>query len=275
MTLTINHTFLTKTQERKLITNWQDSNNPKLCTELLLAFKPLVLKIVKKYKYYGIPSEDLIQEAWLGICMALQRFDINKDVRFSSYAKWWINAYCQDYVMRNWSIVRVGTTRVHKKLFFQLRYLKNKLEGAEDLYFDKQTVKAIAKKLETTNTEVIAMYDRLTQKDTYLDQKINENFATTFLDLLIDENPSIENILINKQKQKAFIILLKTFYKFLETKELDILIRYRVQTPTQTLEEISNHYSITKEKIRQIEKRAIRKLRKAFMNLGIRTLNNY
>ena len=118
MPLLYEYPFLTKTQEQELIAKWQQSNNPKFCAELLLAFKLLVLNIVKKYKYYGLVREDLIQEAWLGMCVALKCFDINRDVRFSSYAKWRVNAYCQDYVMRNWSVVRVGTTRIHNRLFF-------------------------------------------------------------------------------------------------------------------------------------------------------------
>lgn len=274
MVHTDNCTFLTKTQESELIANWQESYNPKYCENLLLAFKPLVLSVVKKYKYYGISQEDLMQEAWLGMCMALERYDSSREVRFSSYAKWWINACCQDYVMRNWSIVRVGTTRIHKKLFFQLRYHKNKLESDNDTYFSVQSATVIAKNLQTTITEVLFMNDRLMQKDKYLDQKINDNFETTFVDTLIDENFSIENILINRQKQNAYATIQQKFYEFLEEKELDILIKHRVQTPAQTLEEISAYYGITKEKARQIEKRALRKLQKALMQHGIRTLED-
>ncbi len=274
MVYTENPTFLTKTQESELIANWQESYNPKYCEYLLLAFKPLVLSVVKKYKYYGIAHEDLIQEAWLGMCMALEKYDSSREVRLSSYAKWWINAYCQDYVMRNWSIVRVGTTRIHKKLFFQLRYHKNKLENGNDVYFSIQTATVIAKKLQTTTTEVLFMNDRLMQKDKHLDQKINDNFETTFIDILVDENSSIENILISGQRQNAYAAMQQKFYEFLEEKELDILIKHRIQNPPQTLEEISLHYGITKEKARQIEKRALRKLQKALMKYGIRTLED-
>lgn len=274
MRLQYEYTFLTKVQEQDLIAKWQQSNDPRLCEELLLAFRPLILNIVKKYKYYGMVREDLMQEAWLGMCVALKRFDISRDVRFASYAKWWINAYCQDYVMRNWSVVRVGTTRIHKRLFFQLRYLKHKLEGADNLYFDRQTVRGIANELATTHTEVIEMYGRLVNKDACLDQKVNENYTLTFIDLLVDENPSVENALINKERQTAFVTLLESFYKFLEDKEVDILMKRHVQTPSQTLEEISKYYGTTKEKIRHIEKRAIRKLRKTLMSIGIHTMNH-
>ena len=126
--------FLTQSQEEQLIENWQEFYKLKDSQELLLAFRPLVLNVVKKYSHYGILREDLIQEAWLGLCVALCKYDSSRGVRFSSYARWWVNASCQDYVMRNWSIVRVGTTTTHKKLFFQLRYLKRSLEKIDTQY---------------------------------------------------------------------------------------------------------------------------------------------
>ncbi len=204
--------------------------------------------------------------------LGLEKYDASRGVRFSSYAKLWINAYCQDYVMRNWSIVRIGTTRIHKKLFFQLRYLKSKLEAVETSYLDFKIAKTIAYNLQTTVSEVQFMYDRLIQKDQFLDQRINENFEITFIDMLEDEVDSVEIKLINAEKQSSYEAMQCQFYEFLNEREFDILIKHRVQSPPQTLEEISLHHGLSKERVRQIEKHAVRKLKKAFITFGIRTI---
>lgn len=266
--------FLTQTQEKFLTTRWKELDELKDGEEILLAFKPLLMNIVKKYKYYGVLHEDLIQEAWLGLCIALCKYDPNRGVRFSSYAKWWVNACCQDYVMRNWSIVRIGTTTNHKKLFFQLRYLKRSLEKVDSLYFEPQIANEIATKLQVSIYEVQSMYNRLIQKDKYLDQNINEDTETKFVDLLLDESVSVESLLIEKEQQDYYSFLHAKFHEFLSEREFDILVRRRLEDPPQTLEEISNHYKITKERVRQIEKQVIRKLRKAFMVAGVTHLNS-
>lgn len=266
--------FLTQSQEEQLIENWQEFYKLKDSQELLLAFKPLVLNVVKKYSHYGILREDLVQEAWLGLCVALCKYDSNRGVRFSSYARWWVNASCQDYVMRNWSIVRVGTTTTHKKLFFQLRYLKRSLEKVDTLYFEPHIANTIANNLQISVREVQAMHDKLIQKDKYLDQKIHADYEATFTDMLADESELIDSILINEEEQNSYIAMFKKFHEFLDVREMDILIKRRINEPTQTLEEISISYGITKERVRQIEKHAIRKLRKSFIFAGLKHMNH-
>ena len=261
--------FLTQSQEKHLISRWKEFDESKDSEEILLAFKPLLMNTVKKYKYYGILREDLIQEAWLGLCIALCKYDPDRGVRFSSYARWWVNASCQDYVMRNWSIVRVGTTTTHKKLFFQLRYLKSSLEKVDTSYFEPQVANAIAEKLQVSVYEVQAMYDRLTQKDRYLDQAIHDDTETKFIDLLPDDGVSIELVLIEQEQQDYCVFLQKQFHHFLSEREFDILVRRRIDEPPQTLEEVSICHGITKERVRQIEKHAVRKLKKAFVLSGV------
>lgn len=267
-------TFLTQSQEEKLIENWQEFYKLKDEKELLFAFKPWVLSVVKKYKHYGILYEDLAQEAWLGLCVALHKYDSSRGVRFSSYARWWANAYCQDYVMRNWSIVRVGTTTTHKKLFFQLRYLKRSLEKVDTQYFEPHIANTIAKDLNISIHEVQNMYDKLTQKDKYLDQKINAEYEITFVDILADESESIDSILIQEEEQDFYINTYKRFHEFLNERELDILTKRHIKEPSQTLEEISICYGITKERVRQIEKHAIRKLKKSFIFAGLKHISH-
>ncbi len=262
--------FLTQSEEERLIENWQELYKLEDEKKLLCAFKPWVLSVVKKYRYYGILHEDLAQEAWLGLCVALHKYDSTRGIRFSSYARWWVNAYCQDYVMRNWSIVRVGTTTTHKKLFFQLRYLKRNLEKVDTQYFEPTVAKKIAKDLNIAVREVQNMYDKLTQKDKYLDQKINPDYEMTFVDVLPDESESIDSLLIQEKEQNYYKQMSKRFAEFLNKRELEILLKRYIEEPSQTLEEISHSYGITKERVRQIEKHAIRKLQKSFKLMDIK-----
>jgi len=265
--------YLTQFQEEKLIENWQEHYKIKEEKELLFAFKPWVLSVVRKYRHYGILHEDLTQEAWLGLSVALHKYDSSRGVRFSSYARWWVNAYCQDYVMRNWSIVRVGTTTTHKKLFFQLRYLKRDLEKIETQYFEPHIANAIAKELNTSINEVQSMYDKISQKDKYLDQAINADRELTFIDVLADESELVDSILIQEEEQNFYISTCKRFHEFLSERELDILEKRHIKDPSQTLEELSICHGITKERVRQIEKHAIRKLRKSLVFSSLRHIN--
>lgn len=258
-----NTPFLTQLEEENLIKNWKEDYKPEEEKKLFVAFKPWVIGVVKKYQYYGILYEDLAQEGWLGFCVALCKYDPTRGARFSSYAKWWINAYCQDYVMRNWSIVRVGTTTIHKKLFFQLRYLKRNLEKIETQYFEPATANTIAKSLNISIQEIQNMYNKITQKDRYLDQKINPDHELTFVDMLADESDLIDSILIQQEEKDLYKETCNSFPEILNERELDIVSKRYIEDPHQTLEEISIYHSITKERVRQIEKHALRKLRKA------------
>lgn len=269
MFTTKSSSFLTQAEEERLIKKWQEFYKLEDEKKLFTAFKPWLLSVVKKYRYYGILHEDLVQEAWLGLCVALCKYDPSRGVRFSSYARWWVNAYCQDYVMRNWSIVRVGTTTTHKKLFFQLRYLKRSLEKIDTQYFDPATAKAIAKDLNISAQEVQNMHDKIMQRDKYLDQKINPDYEIAFIDLLADESDPIDAILIHKEEQDHYGDIYKRFSEFLNDREQDILLKRYVVEPFQTLEEISHFYGITKERVRQIEKHAIRKLQKSLKLSGM------
>lgn len=272
MTSYLTANFLSAEAEKALIVDWQNHRQNQSAQTIISAFQPLINGVLKRYRYYGIAYEDLQQEALLGLCTALERYDISKGVRFSNYAKLWINAHCQDYVMRNWSIVRVGTTNTHKKLFFQLRYLKRKLENIHSDIIQKNTVSNIADELKTSIYEVQAMYERLTIKDRYLDEKISDNSHTTYADLLPSPALSQEKILLEKEYHKRCKSILKNALQSLNKREWDVLYKHRLaEESSLTLDEIGNDYGITRERVRQIELNSLRKLKKALTSLKIRS----
>ncbi len=148
------------------------------------------------------------------------------------------------------------------------------MEKVDTLYFEPHIANTIANNLQISVREVQAMHDKLIQKDKYLDQKIHADYEVTFTDMLADESELIDSILINEEEQNSYIAMFKKFHEFLDVREMDILIKRRINEPTQTLEEISISYGITKERVRQIEKHAIRKLRKSFMFAGLKHMNH-
>lgn len=275
MTVYLSSNFLSAEAEQTLIANWQSHRHNKSAQEIITSFQPLINGVLKRYRYYGIAYEDLQQEALLGLCTALERYDISKGVRFSNYAKLWMNAHCQDYVMRNWSIVRVGTTNVHKKLFFQLRYIKRKLESVHADTMQQPTLNNIANELKTSIQEVQAMYERLTFKDRYLDEKISDNSNTTYADMLPSPALSPEKILLEKEYHKRCKDFIKSALQSLSQRELDILYKHRLEEESsQTLDEIGTVYGITRERVRQIELNSLRKLKKALITAKIRSGRN-
>jgi RNA polymerase sigma-32 factor len=266
--------FLSAEVEKALIVDWQNHRQNKSAEAIIEAFQPLLNGVLKRYKYYGIAYEDLQQEALVGLCTALERYDISKGVRFSNYAKLWINAHCQDYVMRNWSIVRVGTTNLHKKLFFQLRYIKRKLESIHTHIEQQPTMHSIAKELQTSIQEVVAMYERLTFKDRYLDEKISDNSNTTYADMLPAPAISQERTLIEKEYHMRCKSILKNALQSLSQRELDILYKHRLAEVALTLDDIGTMYGITRERVRQIELNSLRKLKKALAANKVRNIKN-
>lgn len=266
--------FLSAKNEQALIVDWQNHRKAQAGKTIINSFQPLLNNVLKRYRYYGIALEDLYQEASLGLCRALDGYDPNKGVRFSHYAKLWMNAYCQDYVMRNWSIVRVGTTNIHKKLFFQLRYIKRKLETVEKGINEEQSdMHKIAHALQTSIHEVRAMHERLNFKDRYLDDKISENSLITYTDILPSNDLSQEYVLLEEEQNTRCQTILQKAEQILNERELDILYKHRLSEPAFTLDEISFSYGISRERVRQIELNSLRKLKKALMTAKIHSFN--
>ena len=224
----------------------------------------LVIKIANKFKNYGLPTADLVAEGNMGLIQALKKFEPRQGFRFSTYSMWWIRAFIQDYVLRSWSLVKIGTTSAQKKLFFNLGKIKRKL-GVESNEFglSQEKIKHIAETLNVSSQEVIDMDSRLTQSDSSLNHKIGEDEESIeSMDLLADTRPNQEQISIENQQKEQRRNLFKKAFEQLNLREQEIIFKRQLSEDSQTLEELSQHYKVSRERIRQIEESALKKLKK-------------
>ncbi len=262
--------FLTEKEESDLIHAWQESDHHKSAEKILNSFRPLVFKIIRKYSHYGVSQEDLIQEALMGVVIALKRFDLKREIRFSSYAKWWINACCQEFVMRNWSMVRLGSSNKQKKLFFQMQHIKRLVSELDTDFLDDKTAYMIAEHVETSIEEVKSIFMRLQSKDRYLDEQISGGDNISWMDTLVDQDSNVEESALQHEIYQKCSDGLKRAITCLDEKEWKILKRRRLSSDSETLEAIGKDLNITKERVRQIESKALRKLQKKLIQEGIR-----
>jgi RNA polymerase sigma-32 factor len=224
----------------------------------------LVVKIANKFKNYGLPTADLVAEGNMGLIQALKKFEPRQGFRFSTYSMWWIRAFIQDYVLRSWSLVKIGTTSAQKKLFFNLGKIKRKL-GVQSNEFDlsQEKIKHIAETLNVSSQEVVDMNSRLTQSDSSLNHKIGEDGeGLESMDLLADTRPNQEQISIENQQKEQKRNLFKKAFEQLNLREQEIIFKRQLSEDSQTLEELSQHYKVSRERIRQIEESALKKLKK-------------
>jgi RNA polymerase sigma-32 factor len=212
------------------------------------------------YKGYGLPLFDLISEGNLGLIQAIRKFDPDKGFRLATYAIWWIRASIQEYVLHSWSLVKIGTTAAQKKLFFNLRRLRNQLKKYEEGYLTNDQIKSISEDLGVTENEVKQMEGRVFNKDFSLNTPLNDENDSEWIDQVEDETIDTakkieENDVLDKRKA-----LYNQAVKKLEPRELEILTARRLDEETKTLEDLSQKYSISRERVRQIENKAIKKL---------------
>jgi RNA polymerase sigma-32 factor len=222
-----------------------------------------------KFRNYGLPTADLVAEGNMGLIQALKKFEPKKGFRFSTYSMWWIRAFIQDYVLRSWSLVKIGTTSAQKKLFFNLGKIKKKL-GVQSNEFglSQEKIKHIAETLNVSSQEVIDMDSRLTQGDSSLNRKIGEDEESIeSMDLLADTRPNQEQISIENQQKEQQRNLFKKAFEQLKLREQEIIFKRQLSEDSQTLEELSQHYKVSRERIRQIEESAIKKLKKTIAEL--------
>lgn len=255
--------LLTPEEEREYAERFVATGDKEAAKMLIQSHLRLVAKMAGKFRNYGLPMIDLISEGNLGLMQAVKKFEPQRGFRFSTYAMWWIRAFIQDYVLRSWSLVKIGTTAAQKKLFFNLSKVKKRIDAAGEGALTPAQVDEVAKTLHVTPKEVVEMDSRLTQGDASLNRPIgDEDDGKELGDLIAANQESQEEIAIKNQEKSRQQALFKAAFAKLNDREKDILIKRQLIENSLTLEELSQIYKVSRERIRQIEENAIRKIRK-------------
>ncbi|MGB3456172.1 MAG: RNA polymerase sigma factor RpoH [Litorimonas sp.] len=257
--------MLEKNQEFMLAKRWAEDGDTDAAEQMVTSHLRLVAKIAMGYRGYGLPIGEVISEGNVGLMQAVKKFDPDKGFRLSTYAMWWIRAAIQEYVLRSWSLVKMGTTAAQKKLFFNLRRLKGEMKAIEDGDLTPENVKTIATKLGVKESEVTSMNRRmLGGGDASLNVQIGaEDGSTQWQDWLQDDSDSQESVLAEDQEHDARMDLLRDAMADLNDRERDIFMKRRLSESPLTLEELAKVYGVSRERIRQIEARAFEKIQKA------------
>ena len=253
-------------EEYMLAKNWKTTGNIKAAEKLVTSHLRLVAKIAMGYKGYGLPVNEMISEGNIGLMQAVKKFEPEKGFRLATYAMWWIKASIQEYVLRSWSLVKMGTTTAQKKLFFNLKKLKNQIAPGQEGDLKDEQVKEISKRLDVDSNEVINMNRRMMGQEKSLNDPIKSGESDEWQDWLVDDSLDQELIISQKQEYDDKKELLKNAMNVLNEREKEIInARRLVETPL-TLEELSKKYKISRERIRQIETKAFEKLQKSMIN---------
>ena len=253
-------------EEYLLAKNWKERGNLKAAHKLVTSHLRLVAKIAMGYRGYGLPVNELISEGNIGLMQAVKKFDPDKGFRLATYAMWWIKASIQEYVLRSWSLVKMGTTTAQKKLFFNLKKIKNQIAPEQEGDLRDNQVKEISKRLDVDSEEVINMNRRMMGQEKSLNSPIKDGEADEWQDWLVDENLDQELLLSQKQEFDDRKELLNNSMSILDERETDILKARRLSENPQTLEELSAKFKISRERVRQIETKAFEKLQKSMIN---------
>jgi len=257
--------MLAAEEEYMLAKNWRTTGNLKSAEKLVTSHLRLVAKIAMGYKGYGLPVNEMISEGNVGLMQAVKKFEPEKGFRLATYAMWWIKASIQEYILRSWSLVKIGTTTAQKKLFFNLKKIKNQLAPRSEGDLRDEHVSEIAKKLDVKKEEVVSMNRRLSGKEHSLNAPIGED-GDEWQDWLVDKEMDQELKFAQKEEMDQRKDLLKDSIKILNDREKEILYARRLNDKTTTLEDLSKKYKISRERIRQIETKAFEKLQKAMLN---------
>ena len=253
-------------EEYMLAKNWKERGNLKSAHKLVTSHLRLVAKIAMGYRGYGLPVNELISEGNIGLMQAVKKFDPDKGFRLATYAMWWIKAAIQEYVLRSWSLVKMGTTTAQKKLFFNLKKIKNQIAPDQQGDLKDNQVKEISKRLDVDSEEVINMNRRMMGQEKSLNSPVKDGEADEWQDWLVDESLDQELLISQKQEYEDRKDLLYKAMSILNDREKEILKARRLNENPKTLEELSTKYKISRERIRQIETKAFEKLQKSMIN---------
>ena len=256
-------------EEFMLAKNWTERDDTEAAHKLVTSHLRLVAKIAMGYRGYGLPLGELISEGNVGLMQAVKRFDPDKGFRLSTYAMWWIKASIQEYILRTWSLVKIGTTAAQKKLFFNLRKLKGQLQAIDDGDLSPENVKKISENLNVPEAEVVSMNRRLSGPDNSLNAPLKVEGDGEWQDWLVDESANQEEILGEQEELDGRRKLLEQSLANLNERERHIFVERRLTEDPKTLEELSEVYNISRERVRQIEVRTFEKVQTAMKTAAL------
>jgi len=260
--------ILEKSEEFYHIEQWRNNRDSNSLKIILNAYLRLAVSYAKKYKSYGLSLDDLIHEGVLGIMHALEKFDISKDFRLSTYASWWIRASIQDYILKNWSVVKTGSTASQKALFFNLRKIKQQISDVSSDYMGQKEIDKVSEILNVKSLEVQNMESRLSGGDVYLNQKIDNESENDLMSLLDDDRPNPEEILEDFSDGKLKKKFIHKAISTLNEREKTIIKLRKLKEKSITLDELGQMLKISKERVRQIETKALEKLKTAILDIS-------
>jgi RNA polymerase sigma-32 factor len=255
--------MLTAEEELSLSKSWRDNNDVEAAHKLVTSHLRLVAKIAMGYRGYGLPVGELVSEGNVGMMQAVKRFDPDRGFRLATYAMWWIRAAIQEYILHSWSLVKMGTTAAQKKLFFNLRRLKGQMQAIDDGDLRPDQVAHISRILAVPEQDVVNMNRRLSAPDHSLNAPVRMDSEGEWQDWLVDETESQEDSMADREELTDRKALLANALKTLNERERHILIERRLKDEATTLEDLSQQYRISRERVRQIEVRAFEKLQKS------------
>ncbi|GGE42159.1 RNA polymerase sigma factor RpoH [Marinicauda pacifica] len=262
--------MLEKDEEFMLAKRWQEHEDSEAAHRLVTSHLRLVAKIAMGYRGYGLPVAEVISEGNVGLMQAVKKFDPDKGFRLATYAMWWIRASIQEYILRSWSLVKMGTTAAQKKLFFNLRRMKSKMQALEEGDLKPHQVEEIATKLGVTEAEVMSMNGRLSGPDSSLNAPLRQDGEAEWQDWLTDKDAeSAEDTLVESDEFDTRMTLLQEAMGQLNERERHIIQERRLTEDPKTLEDLAQVYGVSRERIRQIEVRAFDKLQKEMKRLAV------
>lgn len=260
--------LLEKDEEYSLITKWRDQQDQRALKKILNAYIRLAVAHARKYTNYGLPLDDLIHEGILGIMHSLEKFDLSKGFRLSTYASWWIRAAIQDYILKNWSVVRTGSTSSQKQLFFNLKKIKQQILDVSRNYMGQKEIDTVSQMLNIKSMEIQNMESRLVGGDVFLNQNIGDEDGNDLMSLLEDQSDNPEELtetyFDNKKKTNWLMKAIET----LTNREQIIIKARKLKDKSLTLDELGKKLEISKERVRQIETRALKKLQKNILQIS-------
>mgnify|MGYP002818325744 FL=1 len=259
--------MLTAEEEYMLAKRYKEHGDSDAAHKLVTSHLRLVAKIAMGYRGYGLPVTDLISEGNVGIMQAVKKFEPEKGFRLATYAMWWIRAQIQEYVLHSWSLVKIGTTAAQKKLFFNLRKIKNQIVSIDSGNLSPENVREIATRLDVKEVEVSDMENRLSSNDQSLNIRLGEENDTEWQDLIEDNNETHDKILEKKDELNYRRNIFIKALDILNEREKEIIKLRKLQEKPLKLEELSKKYKISRERVRQIEEKALEKLQKEILNI--------